>query len=410
MRGTGTASDPYLVATEAELNELRNYTSAHFRLTTNIVLTQPWVPFDFSGTLNGDGYRISGLQVNAAANVGSGFFGNLLADSEVRNLILQTNAVGVVGNGVNYSGVLAGNVNARALILRVVCLGKLVTGGDRAGGFIGRLNEITTGPQGWIRECASFVQITGGGASNRLGTFVGFAYPGWASAACFTSTTYAGGGLANGTPANMGSGVTNLATAAIQLPASYVGWDFVRRWQIQSGFPGFIPPPAPPLLYSYSLPDQGHQVTVDCSVVEGGQPRARRVLAFTEAQITVTVGEVGHLQPVVLGLGVTSQQGLLTLDLDGYEGEVFLVALDDWGRRWSANLACAIGDVLRPSGSFAGVIYECIAAGNTGTTEPVWWPAGDSNDTGTAGTAVFKARQYRRPLAHGPIAPTVSSP
>ncbi|MCY1555977.1 hypothetical protein D9M68_926840 [compost metagenome] len=73
---------------------------------------------------------------------------------------------------------------------------------------------------------------------------------------------------------------------------------------------------------------------------------------------------------------------------------------------WHALTHYTVGTVLRPTGTFAGVVYVCVTAGDSAAAEPTWWPEGQ----GAVGTAVFEARPFRRPLAHGPVTPTVVSP
>ena len=49
--GSGTASSPYLIQTKSQLNNVRNNTSAHYKLMSNIIFTAE----DF--TSNGDFYN-----------------------------------------------------------------------------------------------------------------------------------------------------------------------------------------------------------------------------------------------------------------------------------------------------------------------------------------------------------------
>ncbi len=88
--GSGTFSDPYLISTKAQLNEVRNYLDKHFKLTANITFQSSdfavggayyndgayWIPIGdaskpFTGTFDGNGKKISGLRqliIGTAAN------------------------------------------------------------------------------------------------------------------------------------------------------------------------------------------------------------------------------------------------------------------------------------------------------------------------------------------------------
>jgi hypothetical protein len=87
--GTGTETDPYLVATAEHLNQVRNHLAAHFRQTADIDLgTAPWNKdkgwrpigastsgSPFTGTFDGGGFTISGLTINRPATGYQGLFG-----------------------------------------------------------------------------------------------------------------------------------------------------------------------------------------------------------------------------------------------------------------------------------------------------------------------------------------------
>ncbi|WP_429215189.1 hypothetical protein [Metapseudomonas resinovorans] len=140
------------------------------------------------------------------------------------------------------------------------------------------------------------------------------------------------------------------------------------------------------------------QGRVQCTVAVDGEGAARQLLAMSWP-----VGDT----PRVLWQGRSAADGTAeAVWNDPVPGEqALVVALDDWGNPWMANHAYVQGDVIRPSGAFAGVVYVCLTAGTSSASQPAWWADGQ----GAVGTAVFEARPYRRPLAHGPITPTVTS-
>lgn len=62
IEGAGTALDPYQISNEEELRMISAASDACWELTDNIELSQDWTPVaSFSGTLDGNGYKISGF-------------------------------------------------------------------------------------------------------------------------------------------------------------------------------------------------------------------------------------------------------------------------------------------------------------------------------------------------------------
>ena len=67
--GSGTAGDPYGIATPAELQNMQNELDAYYELQNNIDLTGvTWTPVGnetspFTGSLEGNGYTISDLSM-----------------------------------------------------------------------------------------------------------------------------------------------------------------------------------------------------------------------------------------------------------------------------------------------------------------------------------------------------------
>jgi hypothetical protein len=60
---------PTQIATEADLEGLREHPEAEFELTADITMTKPWTPIaKFTGTLDGNGHTISGLEVEGGSS------------------------------------------------------------------------------------------------------------------------------------------------------------------------------------------------------------------------------------------------------------------------------------------------------------------------------------------------------
>ena len=109
--GQGTSSDPYIVGTPDQLNAIRNNLSDYYRIGNNIDLTLSmqqggayynagagWAPIGtqaqpFTGSLDGNGYKIIGLYVNQPNGSQAGLFGYM--EGAVVNLnINQCNITG----------------------------------------------------------------------------------------------------------------------------------------------------------------------------------------------------------------------------------------------------------------------------------------------------------------------------
>lgn len=91
-----------------------------------------------------------------------------------------------------------------------------------------------------------------------------------------------------------------------------------------------------------------------------------------------------------------------SLDLRVTGGEVYAMALDDYGYVYQPNLAVAVGDTIRPT-VYAGWLYRITEPGTLPATEPEWWPIDGDNAPRLLGTARAVAVRYYRPLAHGPV-------
>ena len=90
------------------------------------------------------------------------------------------------------------------------------------------------------------------------------------------------------------------------------------------------------------------------------------------------------------------------IDLRVVGGDVYAVAVDDFGVRFVADLAVQVGQRIRPT-QYSGWVYEITQAGQLPSTEPEWWAAVGENPSRPLGTARAVARRYFQPIAHGPV-------
>ena len=140
--GSGTESDPYLVATAAHLNNVRNHLDAHFRQTADINLGLPpwnegegWQPIGgsgnpFTGSFDGGVYVIYNLTIDRPTAANQGLFG-YLNGAAVNRAYLENAAV----VGQNYTGGLTGRADNS--VLDFIRLRGQAAGGTYTGGAVG---------------------------------------------------------------------------------------------------------------------------------------------------------------------------------------------------------------------------------------------------------------------------------
>ncbi|MCR1784135.1 metallophosphoesterase [Nocardioides carbamazepini] len=147
IEGEGTAADPYLITSGADLAKVANDPGGHYRLTTDLDLTgETHSQIDrlvsFTGVLDGAGHTITGFTTPGTEGVG------LFADNDgtVRNL----SVVGDVETERGTVGLVA-DVN-HGLIEQVRTSGS-ITGSTRVGGVVGD-------HYGTIRDAYSTADVT----------------------------------------------------------------------------------------------------------------------------------------------------------------------------------------------------------------------------------------------------------
>ena len=114
LQGSGTKTDPYIINTAEELNNVRNLLTAYYKLGNDIDLSgyESWEPIGdknnkFVGGLDGDGHTISNMTItkantSSAANNYLGLFG--YTEGEISNVKMQSATI----LGYSYIGAVAG--------------------------------------------------------------------------------------------------------------------------------------------------------------------------------------------------------------------------------------------------------------------------------------------------------------
>lgn len=111
--GSGTSGSPYLITTVDQLNEIRDFPSAYWKLANDIDASATinwndglgWIPIpSFYGELDGDGHTISGLYINQPDNdFDASFIGTIEDDAVIKNL----NIVDSYAQGTHTGGLAA---------------------------------------------------------------------------------------------------------------------------------------------------------------------------------------------------------------------------------------------------------------------------------------------------------------
>ncbi|MBQ6947909.1 MAG: hypothetical protein IJN42_07665, partial [Clostridia bacterium] len=129
--GSGTKNDPYLISNKTHLDNVRNYLSAHFKMTADIEFTDAdfkygggfynsgkgWMPIGmnldsaFTGTFDGNGFAIKNLYINISSSASTeyayaGLFG--YNKGTIKNLGLVDGEVLSSFPSVSFAGSIAG--------------------------------------------------------------------------------------------------------------------------------------------------------------------------------------------------------------------------------------------------------------------------------------------------------------
>lgn len=253
MTGSGTVSDPYIITTVTDLQNMKDDVTAYYELGGNIdaSATSGWnsnhgfiavgnaAHGTFSGQLDGKGYKVTGLFAKWQSGdtyTDAGLFDN--SSGTIQNLgmgscditgLYATALMGYTNSGTITKCYVAGAVVGDgfgagfALINSGTitnCYSRCSVTGDGSG-FLAGFNEDNTG--GTIDDCYST-----GAVSN--GTFEeGFAFSGGTITNCFWDTETSGQSGAGG-----GTGKT---TAQMKTLTTFTdaGWDFNGVWYIRAG-------------------------------------------------------------------------------------------------------------------------------------------------------------------------------
>ncbi len=201
--GGGTQQDPYLISSAEELAGMaaaingNQYRDQHFKLTADIDLgNQPWTPIGtwsgssraFEGTFNGNGHRITGLNVSVNVHY-AGLFG-YIDGAKILNVEVYGSASTTFMNE-GYAGGIAGYAAGGSYIAN--CASGVTVRGQNAGGIAGFL-----GSKSYLVNCYSTGTITSSLDEHGNGTAGGIAGKHTGTLSNCYSTSSACGGAQNG--------------------------------------------------------------------------------------------------------------------------------------------------------------------------------------------------------------------
>lgn len=277
--GNGTETDPYIIATATQLDEVRNFPSACFELSKDIDLSSylnsnssGWTPIkDFTGKFDGKKHTIKSLWISLSSIENVGLFANIQGYSDKRasvsNLFVNISKKGITGG--SRVGGICGNLSY-GNIENCMVTGD-ISGGEYVGGIVGR-NSDNYYNSSIISQCASSGNIIANSGSvggilayqngacsiencysianvKTEGPYYSEAYGIGSSAEnCYFAGTISGANINYVYPIGSNtnsyydsektkiSGKTGaLTTKQMKQQASFQGWDFDNIWTIQEG-------------------------------------------------------------------------------------------------------------------------------------------------------------------------------
>ena len=278
--GNGTETDPYIIATAAQLDEVRNFPSACFELSKDIDLSSylnsnssGWTPIkDFTGKFDGKKHTIKGLWISLSSIGNVGLFANIQGSSDnkrasVSNLFVNISKKGITGgssvggicgslsygniencmvtgdiSGYQYVGGIVGRNNdnyySSSIISQCASSGNIIATDDEVGGILGLKYGSCS-----IENCYSIANVKAEGsypdtygigkgaekcyfAGTIYSTNMDKVYP---IAYSYSNSYY------DSEKTKISGKQGALTTKQMKQQASFQGWDFDNIWTIQEG-------------------------------------------------------------------------------------------------------------------------------------------------------------------------------
>lgn len=154
------------ISDEEGLKNIKNDLSGKYILTGNITLTESWTPLGtFNGTLDGDGYTISGLSINNSTDSNIGLFSVIGGEGTVENLKI----FGTVTGAKNYIGGIAGTNNGTIKN----CINNVNVSGGTSGQYVGGIVGNSFGTSAVLSKIIGCVNLGNIEGKNYVGGIAG---------------------------------------------------------------------------------------------------------------------------------------------------------------------------------------------------------------------------------------------
>ena len=162
--GSGTEMDPFLIYTQEDLAGIASGSSGkYYKLANDITLTSDWVPIvSFSGTLDGGGYTISGLNVpgSSTPNLG-GIVNSLKAGATIKNLNVNGSVTSNYASNARVGGIVGYNYGT----VDNCTFSGSVTGSKMGYSNNGAIGGIAGRSDGTITGCINNANVSGQGTN-----------------------------------------------------------------------------------------------------------------------------------------------------------------------------------------------------------------------------------------------------
>lgn len=275
--GNGTETDPYIIATAAQLDEVRNFPSACFELSKDIDLSSylnsnssGWTPINgFTGKFDGKKHTIKSLWISLSSIENVGLFANIQGYSDnkrasVSNLFVNISKKGITGgsrvggicgnlsygniencmvtgdiSGYQYVGGIVGDDNGKSSVSQCASSGNIIAIDGNVGGIAGNNSQSC-----YINNCYSIANVKAEGSYYYTAYGIGYS-----AEQCYFAGTISGTDVNQEYPIGVSknscyydsektkiSGKPGaLTTKQMKQQASFQGWDFDKIWTIQEG-------------------------------------------------------------------------------------------------------------------------------------------------------------------------------
>lgn len=344
LRGSGTQADPYIIHNAAAWAQFFCTDSPKgyfFEVVADIDcggVTLVKVGDNFTGTLNGNGHKVSNF------NSKSGFW----FSSATYNTNCQINDLWVVAT-INSGSAVFWHEPGYMITRTKNCRFDITAGNSSTYMF-------------WNLAGSTYIENS---IFNLYGSSPKFAN----NATSGPSSMYA---IMNDSANINAKGVVALSRTLAMDPTKYPTLDYAK-WLLDGfNIPSLIPQGRSDLTRGYAVKGQ---------TKVGGFAAKRSYIAMSAAYLSV------------IKSGKTQANGEYLISLNDYYDPLLVCHYDDYGYPFQPSVSKSLGDRVHPPVP-NGYVYECTTAGVTATSAPIIWP---TTGTLTSGSAIFTPKPVYKP-------------